>query len=189
MSELNPTETESDSVTSADATGGADSADRTRTYTWDDPLASFAEGANLSGIEYLRAMAEQKIPPPPITHTLGFDGLAEVEEGRVVFTMTPKEYHYNPIGSVHGGVYATLLDSACGCAVQSLLPQGDFYTSIDLTVKFLRGMTKDTGQVQCIGTVTHIGRRTALAEAKIVDANGKVYATAVSSCMLIRGGS
>jgi uncharacterized protein (TIGR00369 family) len=163
--------------------------ERTRTYAWEDPLASFTEGATMSGLDYLRAMADGKIPPPPIAATMGFDGLAEVEEGRVVFAMIPQEHHYNPIGSVHGGVYATLLDSACGCAVQSLLPQGDFYTSIDLTVKFLRGMSKDTGPVRCIGTVTHIGRRTALAEARIEDADGKLYATAVSSCMIIRAGA
>ncbi|MEY9887151.1 uncharacterized protein (TIGR00369 family) [Catenulispora sp. MAP12-49] len=162
--------------------------ERTRTYSWNDPMASFAEGADMSGIEFLRAMAEGRIPRPPISQTLGFDGLGDVDEGRVVFTMTPAEHHYNPIGSVHGGVYATLLDSACGCAVQSLLPAGDFYTSLDLSVKFLRGMTKDTGQVQCIGTVTHMGRRTALAEARIVDGNGKLYATATSTCMVFRAG-
>lgn len=163
-------------------------AERTRTYTWSDPMASFAESAGMSGIEYLRAMAEGRLPSPPITETLGFDGIGEVAEGRVVFTITPAEHHYNPIGSVHGGVYATLLDSACGCAVQSLLPAGDFYTSLDLTVKFLRGMTKDTGQVQCVGTVTYMGRRTALAEARIIDPNGKLYATATSSCMVFRAG-
>ena len=178
-----------DGIESADipAAEGAEQA-RTRTYTWSDPLASFAEGAGMSGVEYLRAMAEGRVPKPPISETLGFDGLGDVAEGRVVFTMTPAEHHYNPIGSVHGGVYATLLDSACGCAVQSLLPAGDFYTSLDLSVKFLRGMTKDTGQVQCIGTVTHMGRRTALAEARIVDANGKLYATATSTCMVFRAG-
>ena len=128
------------------------------------------------------------MPKPPISETLGFDEIGDVAEGRVVFTMTPAEHHYNPIGSVHGGVYATLLDSACGCAVQSLLPVGDFYTSLDLSVKFLRGMTKDTGQVQCIGTVTHMGRRTALAEARIIDGNGKLYATATSTCMVFRAG-
>ena len=170
-----------------DAAPAAD-AERTRTYTWSDPLASFAEGGSMSGIEYLRAMAEGRTPVPPITATLGFDGIGEVAEGRVVFTLTPAEHHYNPIGSVHGGVYATLLDSACGCAVQSLLPAGDFYTSLDLSVKFLRGMTMDTGQVQCIGTVTYMGRRTALAEARIVDANGKLYGTATSSCMVFRAG-
>src|ERR1051326_4014899 len=138
------------------------SGERARTYTWSDPLASFAEAAGMSGIEYLRAMAEGRIPRPPISATLDFDALGEVEEGRVVFRMTPSEHHYNPIGSVHGGVYATLLDSACGCAVQSLLPAGDFYTSLDLSVKFLRGMSKDTGPVECVGTVTHLGRGAAV---------------------------
>ena len=170
------------------ATEGARADERTRTYTWADPMASFAEGATMSGLDYLRAMADGKLPPPPIAATLGFDRIAEVEEGRVVFHLTPAEHHYNPIGSVHGGVYATILDSACGCAVQSLLPQGDFYTSVDLTVKFLRALSKDTGPVQCVGTVTHIGRRTALAEARIVDANGKLYATATSSCLVMRSG-
>ncbi|GAA2013833.1 hotdog fold thioesterase [Catenulispora yoronensis] len=159
---------------------------RTRTYTWHDPLASFAELAGLSGLEALQAMAAGRIPRPPVSSTLAIDGLTDVAEGQVTFHMTPGEMHYNPIGSVHGGVFATLLDSACGCAVMSMLPAGDFYTSLDLSVKFLRGMTKDTGPVRCIGTVTHIGRRTALAEARIVDANDKLYATATSSCMIFR---
>src|SRR4051812_21900140 len=104
MSELNPTETDADAGANAGAGAEAQPDERSRTYGWEDPLASFAEGATLSGIEYLRAMAAGKIPVPPITHTLDFDGLADVEEGRVVFSMTPKEFHYNPIGSVHGGV-------------------------------------------------------------------------------------
>ncbi|GAA1976902.1 PaaI family thioesterase [Catenulispora subtropica] len=177
-----------ESADTADPATADPSGERTRTYSWSDPLASSSEAAGLSGIEYLRAMAEGRMARPPISVTMGIDGLTEVEEGRVVFHMTPAEHHYNPIGSVHGGAFATLLDSACGCAVQSLLPAGDFYTSLDLSVKFLRGMTKDTGPVQCIGTVTHIGRRTALAEARIVDANGKLYATATSSCMVFRAG-
>jgi uncharacterized protein (TIGR00369 family) len=177
-----------ETIEGVDGVGNAAAADRTRTHSWADPLASFAQAAGLSGIDYLRAMSEGRAPKPPISETLGFDGLEDVAEGRVVFTMTPAEHHYNPIGSVHGGVYATLLDSACGCAVQSLLPVGDFYTSLDLSVKFLRGMTKDTGQVRCVGTVTHMGRRTALAEARLVDADGKLYATATSTCMVFRAG-
>ena len=176
-----------ETVEGVDDAGATADADRTRTYSWSDPLASFAEGAGLSGIEYLRAMAEGRIPWPPIAATTGIY-LGDVEEGRVVFTLTPEEFHYNPIGSVHGGVFATMLDSSCGCAVQSLLPAGDYYTSLDLSVKFVRGMTKDTGEVQCIGTVTHMGRRTALAEARIVDGNGKLYATATSTCMIFRAG-
>lgn len=177
-----------DGIEGVENTGVGGDPERSRTYSWNDPMASFAEGAGMSGLDYLQAMAEGRVPKPPISETLGFDGIGDVAEGRVVFTLTPAEHHYNPIGSVHGGVYATLLDSACGCAVQSLLPAGDFYTSLDLSVKFLRGMTKDTGQVQCIGTVTHMGRRTALAEARIVDANGKLYATATSTCMVFRAG-
>jgi uncharacterized protein (TIGR00369 family) len=169
-------------------TNAAGGDERTRTYSWHDPMAAFAEGAALSGLDYLRAMADGKIPAPPIAATLGFEGLADVEEGRVVFRMVPAEHHYNPIGSVHGGVFATLLDSACGCAVQSVLPLGDFYTSLDLSVKFLRGMNVGTGPVECIGTVTHIGRRTALAEARLQDMDGKLYATATSSCLIIRAG-
>lgn len=177
-----------DGIEGVENVGVAVESGRSRTYSWNDPMAAFAEGAGMSGLDYLQAMAEGRVPKPPISETLGFDGVGDVAEGRVVFTMTPAEHHYNPIGSVHGGVYATLLDSACGCAVQSLLPAGDFYTSLDLSVKFLRGMTKGTGQVQCIGTVTHMGRRTALAEARIVDANGKLYATATSTCMIFRAG-
>lgn len=179
-----------ETVEGVEAAGPAEGRDdeRTRTYTWHDPLASFAELAGLSGLEALQAIVAGKIPPPPISATLGIEGLTDVEEGRVVFHLTPGEHHYNPIGSVHGGVFATLLDSACGCAVMSMLPAGDFYTSLDLSVKFLRGMTKDTGPVRCVGTVTHIGRRTALAEARIVDANDKLYATATSSCMIFRAG-
>jgi uncharacterized protein (TIGR00369 family) len=177
-----------DGIEGVENAGAVGDPERSRTYSWNDPVASSAEGAGMSGLDYLQAMAEGRLPKPPISETLGFDGIGDVAEGRVVFTLTPAEHHYNPIGSVHGGVYATLLDSACGCAVQSLLPAGDFYTSLDLSVKFLRGMTKDTGQVQCIGTVTHMGRRTALAEARIVDANGKLYATANSTCMIFRAG-
>jgi len=182
------TDTSSSASAAGSAASGSASGERTRTYNWSDPLASFADAAGLSGLEYLQAMAEGRMPRPPISATMGIDGLTDVREGHVVFHMHPAEHHYNPIGSVHGGVFATLLDSACGCAVQSTLPAGDFYTSLDLSVKFLRGLTKDTGPVQCIGTVTHIGRRTALAEARIVDANGKLYATATSSCMIFRAG-
>ena len=158
---------------------------RERTYSWGDPMASVQAARTSSGIEVLRAMQAGELPAPPVVATLGFE-LEEVEEGRVVFAVQPAEYHYNPIGSVHGGVYATLLDSATGCAVHSKLPAGVGYTSLDLTVKFLRPITVDTGRVRCTGTVTHLGSRTALAEARLVDDADRLLATAISSILLIR---
>jgi uncharacterized protein (TIGR00369 family) len=122
-------------------------------------------------------------PITPINHTVDFT-LDEVEPGRAVFSLTPGEEHYNPIGSVHGGIFATLLDSAAGCAVQSTLPQGVAYTSLDLTMKFLRRVTVETGTVRAIGTVVIRGRQTALAQAQLVDATDRLLAHATSSCTL-----
>jgi uncharacterized protein (TIGR00369 family) len=167
------------------ADGGPDPDLRVRTHTWADPVQAAAAGQGLSGMEFFAAMQEGKIAPPPIMSTLDFDGLS-FEEGRVEFRLTPKEFHYNPLGSVHGGVFATMLDSACGCAVHTKLPAGVFYTSLDLTVKFLRPVGTGTGQITAVGTVVQLGRRTALAEARLTDAAGKLYATASSSCLIMR---
>ncbi|SDO98119.1 uncharacterized domain 1-containing protein [Streptomyces sp. cf386] len=156
---------------------------RTRTYEWDDPSITATAVGRSSGLDFLREMQAGHLPGPPITATLDF-ALDEVDEGRVVFSMTPGEEHYNPIGSVHGGVYATLLDSAAGCAVQSTLPPGMGYTSLDLTVKFLKRITADTGRVRAIGTIVSRGRQTALAEARLIDAEERLLAHATSSCML-----
>jgi uncharacterized protein (TIGR00369 family) len=136
-------------------------------------------------LEFLQAMVDGEIPPPPVMNTLGAR-LESVAEGRAVFTMTPSEFHYNPIGSVHGGVYSTLLDSAAACAVHTLLPAGVGYTSLDLSVRFIGAIDVDTGPVSCTGTVTHIGRRTALAEAVLTSRNGKLLATATSNCLILR---
>jgi uncharacterized protein (TIGR00369 family) len=159
--------------------------DRSRIVTWDDPVASWKAASGLGGIEVLRAIEGGDLPAPPVARLLGIK-VEQVSEGLVTFAFEPAEYHYNPIGSVHGGVYATLLDSATGCAVHSLLPAGVGYTSLDLTVKFLRAITVDTGRVRCIGTVTHLGGRTALAEARLVDAADRLLGTAVSSILIIR---
>jgi uncharacterized protein (TIGR00369 family) len=138
-----------------------------------------------TGLEVLQAMARGDLPGAPIAASLGFD-IDSVEAGRVQFSFEPAEFHYNPIGSVHGGVYATLLDSATGCAVHTMLPAGVGYTSLDLTVKFLRAITVDTGRVRCIGTVTHLGGRTALAQAELRDGQDRLLGTAVSSILIIR---
>jgi uncharacterized protein (TIGR00369 family) len=158
---------------------------RERTFSWSDPVAIARAGAGLSGAEFLAAITAGEIPPPPLMEALDFDR-PSFGEGRATFRLTPQEFHYNPIGTVHGGVFATLLDSACGCAVQTMLPKGVFYTSLDLSVKFLRPVTVATGPIAAEASVVHLGRRTALAEGRITDASGKVYVTATSSCLLMR---
>jgi len=158
---------------------------RQRTHSWTDTAETAAAASDVDGLTFLRALAAGEVPPAPIATTLGMT-LEEVEEGRVVFGLEPAEFHYNPIGSVHGGVYATLLDSACGCAVHSALPAGARYTSLDLSVKFLRGLAVGTGPVRCEGTLVHLGRSTALAEARLTDAAGRLYAHATSSCLVLR---
>ena len=162
-----------------------DSQLRERTFSWEDPVAIARAGAGLSGAEFFTAIAAGTIPPPPVMRALDFDGIS-FGEGRAVFRLTPREFHYNTLGGVHGGVFATLLDSACGCAVHTKLPAGVFYTSLDLSVKFLRPVTVATGPITAEGSVVHFGRRTALAEARITDDAGKVYATATSSCLVLR---
>lgn len=169
-------------ATSGPATGNPA---RRRTFEWADPQITAAAARQLSGPEFFQAIADGQLPPPPITAALDFT-LTSVEPGRAVFEFTPSEFHYNPIGSVHGGMYATLCDSACGCAVQSMLPAGSYYTSLDLSVKFLRPITTSTGRLSCEGTVTHLGRRTALAQALLTAADGKLYAQATSSCLIVR---
>lgn len=160
---------------------------RRRTHEWGDPMTAAGAARELDGITFLRQLLAGRFPPPPIAATLGFS-LVSVEPGRAVFDIVPAEYHYNPIGSVHGGVYATMCDSACGCAVHSMLPAGAFYTSLDLSVKFIRPVTAGTGRLLCEGTVEHFGSRTALAVARLTDPDGKLYAQATSSCLIFRPG-
>jgi uncharacterized protein (TIGR00369 family) len=157
--------------------------DRSRTYTWEDPLATAKHVGAVSGLEMLRAMADGRLAAPPVMATLGIDGF-EVAEGEVTVLLTPREFHYNPLGTVHGGMLATLLDTACGCTVHSLLPAGRGYTSLDLAVKFLRPVTIASGQLRCAGAVLSRGRTTALAEARLHDAAGRLVAHATSSCLL-----
>src|SRR5262245_16585780 len=174
-------------VPAAAADGGKHQRTRARDEHWEDSAVSEAAVRYLDGISCLREIQAGRIPPPPIAATLGF-GLVSVEPGRAVFDITPAEYHYNPIGSVHGGVYATLCDSACGCAVHSMLPGGAYYTSLDLATRFIRPVTTGSGRLLCEGTVTHVGSRTALAEARLTDASGKLYAHAPSNCLIFRPG-
>ncbi len=160
---------------------------RQRAYEWDDPAVAAAAARELDGLSFFRAIMDGRLPAPPIMATLGIRAVS-FEPGKAVFEVTPAEYHYNPIGSVHGGVYATICDSACGCAVHTLLPAGAFYTSIDLDTRFIRPITLAAGRLLCEGTVDYIGSRTALAKARLVNAEGKLFAQATSNCLIVRPG-
>ncbi len=158
---------------------------RSRTLVWQDPLPTAAAGATMTGLEYMTAVVRGEMPPPPIAVTMRLRPV-ELEEGRVVFEGEPGEEHYNPIGVVHGGYAATLLDSALGCAVHTTLPAGVAYTSLGLEAKFVRPITRDTGRVLCEATVLYRGRRQATAEATLTEAqSGKLLAHGTSTLMVL----
>jgi uncharacterized protein (TIGR00369 family) len=159
--------------------------DRTRTVSWKDPRSLAEAGRGPSGMEFLQKILAGDLPRPPIAALLNFD-LVELREGHAVFAVDPAEYHYNPIGVVHGGLAATLLDSAMGCAVHSTLPAGAGYTTLEIKVNFIRAMTAETGRVRCEGKVVHVGGRTATAEGRVVDEAGKLYAHGTTTCLILR---
>ena len=158
---------------------------RSRTLVWQDPVPTAAAGATMTGMEYMTAVVTGAMPPPPIAVTMRLRPV-ELEEGRVVFEGEPGEEHYNPIGVVHGGYAATLLDSALGCAVHTTLPAGVGYTSLGLETKYVRPITRDTGRVLCTANVLYRGRKQATAEATLIAAdNGKLLAHGIATCMIL----
>src|SRR5512138_2992851 len=151
--------------------------ERTKTVSWDDPSPTLEAVRTLTGIEWLRAMARREAPPPPLADVLGFR-LEEIEEGKVVVTLEPAEFHYNPIGVLHGGIAATLFDSSLGCAVQSLLPPAHIAPTLQLQINYVRPITIETGKIFSSGSVIHLGKRSATAEGRLTDREGKLYAHA-----------
>ena len=138
----------------------------------------------MTGLELLRAIAAGEAPGAPIAELMGFEPV-EAEEGRVVFACVPEHRHYNPIGTVHGGLAATLLDSAMGCAVHTTLPAGVGYTTLELKVNFTRPITSETGRVLCEGSVVHRGGRVATAEGRVVaEGSGKLLAHGTTTCLI-----
>lgn len=158
---------------------------RTRTFDWDDPVPLTHRAQGKSGLEILQMAIDGRLPQPPMARLMDIR-LSEVEKGKAVFRGVPQEFHYNTLGSVHGGFGATLLDSAMGCAVHTVLDAGDFYTTLEFKINFLRAMTHGTGEVRGIGIVVHAGRTTAIAEGRIVDEGGKLYAFATTTCQIRR---
>lgn len=149
-----------------------------------DPAAIAALGRELSGMDYIQAIFRGELPAPPISELMGFRGVS-AEPGRAIFEMEPGPQHYNPIGSVHGGVALTLLDSAMGCAVHTLLEAGVGYTTLEVKTNFVRAITADTGTIRCEGVVIHRGSRIATAEGKLTDAAGKLLAHGTTTCLIL----
>jgi uncharacterized protein (TIGR00369 family) len=135
------------------------------------------------GLSFLQAMIAGTLPQPPMTATLGFH-LTEAEHGRAVFTGEPRYEYYNPLGSVHAGFAATLLDSALGCAVHSTLAKGETYVTAEFKLNLVRPLTKDTGTVIAEGRIVHRGRTLGTSEGYLRDAAGKLYAHATTTCII-----
>jgi uncharacterized protein (TIGR00369 family) len=158
-------------------------AERSLTVTWEDPRGLAARAAGSSGLEFLRAIVSGELPKAPIQELLGFE-LDEADEGRVVFSIEPGEQHYNPIGTVHGGVAATLLDSAMGAAVHSTLPAGTGYVTLEVKFNLVRAITAETGRVLAEGRVIHRGKSVATVEASLRSDDGKLLAHGTSTCLV-----
>jgi uncharacterized protein (TIGR00369 family) len=157
--------------------------ERSRIVTWQDPLVGAELAKTMSGLEYMQALVDGTIPPPPITALMNMTAVA-VEVGRAEFTCEPNESHYNPIGTVHGGLMCTLLDSVAGCAVQTTLPRGQGYTSLEIKVNYLRPVLATTGTLTAVGIVTKPGRRAAFADCTVTDSQGRLVATATSTLLV-----
>jgi len=158
---------------------------RTRSFSWEDPRESAAVASELSGLRCMRAIIDGTLAPPPIARLLNLE-IVEVEHGRALFAMEPAEWMYNPIGSVHGGIAATILDSCMGCAVHTTLAPGVGYTTGDLQVRYARAMSDATGRVLAEGRVVHRGRRTATAEGRLFAARDEaLIAHGTAGCVIL----
>lgn len=146
-------------------------------------VVPLAEARTMSGLELLRGWCEGRFPSPPIGRFMNGD-LVEVDQGRVVFRGTPGEEHYNPLGIVHGGYAATMLDSCMGCAVHSTLPAGQGYTTVEVKMNYVRPLTDRTGLVRAEGKVIHVGSRIATAEGRLTDGAGKLLAHGTTTCLI-----
>jgi len=156
---------------------------RSRTITWQAPGKQTRQAVPVSGLAYLQAIVDGKVAAPPVASLIGYR-LAQVAPGMAVFELEPAEYHYNPSATVHGGVAATILDSAMTCAVLSHLEAGRSCSTLEIKVNYIRPITAATGPVRCEARAIHVGQTIATAEGQIRDAGGKLYAHAVTTCLV-----
>ena len=172
-------------MTAASTTPGR-AGERTRTVRWTDPARVRVGLRGLDGYERLAAMKGDDTQSPPAVALLGLS-LDELERGRTVFSVVAEELHENPMGTMHGGIVAVLVDTAMGCAVSSRLPANAGFTTLELKTNYVRAITQATGRVYAEGTVLHSGGRVATTEARVCDSNGTLYAHATSTCLILRG--
>lgn len=158
------------------------------TISWGDPQKAFSQASSLAGLEFLHKIISGEFDQPPIADLMGMK-LVAASPGEAIFTVKPAEYHYNPIGSVHGGLAATMCDAAMACAIQSTLPAGRLFTTLELKINYLRPLLTTSGTIKCIGSTIHVGRRIATAEARVIDAQDKLFAHATTTCMAMELGS
>jgi uncharacterized protein (TIGR00369 family) len=159
---------------------------RTRTIIWTDPARARFRGRTLTGYERLVAIQRGELAPPPAAALLGMQ-LDEVVAGRTVFSLLADEIHENPMGTMHGGIVAALVDTAMGCALSSMLPADAGFTTLELKTNYVRPITQATGRVYAEGSVVHSGGRIATTEARVHDNSGALYAHATSTCFISRG--
>jgi uncharacterized protein (TIGR00369 family) len=158
----------------------------THTFSWEDPTPTWQAGATMSGLEIWRAVAAGELPPPPIGEAMGFT-IPVVEHGHVVFAAEAAPWMLNPLGSVHGGAIATLLDSCVGCAVHTTLPVGVGYTTLELKLNYVRAVPAGAGELRAEGTVIHAGGTVATAEGRLTAASdGRLLAHATTTCLIMR---
>lgn len=155
-----------------------------RSYEYEGRTPDLAQMLSMPGLDYLRGILRGEYPAAPIAATLDFD-LAEVDHGRAVFEGTPQRFAYNPLGGIHGGWVATLLDSALGCAVHSTLPAGKYYTTVDLSISLVRPLTERTQRVRCEAKIIHAGGSIATAEGRLLDDRGALCAHGTTTCLIM----
>ena len=160
--------------------------ERTKTISWSDPQRNKRDAvSSISGLDYLKAIKEDIISPPPVANLVGYK-IYEVDNGYAAFDLNPAEYHYNPFATVHGGILSTLLDTTMTASVLSTLPKGFSCTTIEIKVNFIKPVTADTGILKCEARPIHVGKKLATVEGKIKDQNGVLHAHGVSTCSIFK---
>ena len=160
--------------------------ERTKTISWGDPQINKRDAiASLSGLEYLNAIKDGEISPPPVANLVGYK-ICEVANGHAVFELSPQEYHYNPFATVHGGVLSILLDTTMTASVLSTLPEGFSCTTIEIKVNFVKPVSVETGMLRCEAKPIHIGKKMATVEGRLKDIDGVLHAHGVSTCSIFR---